>query len=316
MKFPPIFILLFISTIGYSQQLKPLSKDSMLELYNSYFLSSEIKSMPWNGSLNGCKCGSLDSSVYAKATNRINFFRMIYGLEPVKMNAAFNKKAQAAALLSKANEELTHTPAKTAKCYSKDADEGCQGSCLSFTDFGAEYQAGFLTGFMQDYGDENYFIGHRRWMLYSKLVEVGYGATDNAEALYTVGGVSYEEMEVPDCVPYPWPGAVPENLIFPKWSFSIPDKYKVDFSQATVTMKSEEGKLIELEILELLENYLDHTLVWSVKDMFDYSEGEPFAMANLDAYLDKKIKVSIKNVMVDGKKKNYDYFVMPVRIEN
>ena len=315
MKQAILFCFLFISAQNFAQNLKPLSKDSMLELYNSYYLSSEIKSMPWNGSLNGCKCGSLDSSIYSKATARINFFRQIYGLGPVKMNAASNKKAQAAALLSKANEELTHNPTKTAKCYSKDADEGCQGSCLSFTDFNS-YQPGFLTGFMQDYGDENYFIGHRRWMLYSKLVEVGYGATDNAEALYTVGGVSFDDLEVPDCVPYPWPGAVPENLIFPKWSFSIPDKYKVDFSQAIVTMKTEGGQVINLEILEVLENYLDHTLVWSAKGMFDYSDGEPYMTTELDDYIDKKIKVSIKNVMVDGKKKNYDYYVMPVRIEN
>ncbi len=50
--------------------------------------------------------------------------------------------------------------------------------------------------------------------------------------------------------------------------------------------------------------------------MFDYSEGEPYMATELDDYIDKKIKVSIKNVMVDGKKKNYEYYVMPVRIEH
>lgn len=309
-----ILFLLLISSIVYAQKVEPLSREALDKLYKELYLPGKMTEMPWKGDAENCDAGKLDTAIYKKAADRINFFRKIYGLQEVSINAEFSKKAQAAALLSKASEQLTHEPTKSMKCFSEAASEGCQKSCLGFVNFEYFPNMSFLTGFMQDYGEANYFVGHRRWMLYSKLEQVGYGATDNSEALYTVDGVNFETEEAAEYIAYPWPGCVPNHLIFPKWSFSIPEHRTVDFSQAVVSMKTAAGEKIDVELLPVLPSYLDHTLVWSVKSMFDYSDGEPSAPSDLEDYLDKKIKVQIRNVIVDGKKTNFEYEVIPVRM--
>ena len=84
-------------------------------------------------------------------------------------------------------------------------------------------------------------MGHRKWILYTKLIEFGYGATDKCEALLTSDGVSYDSVYYPEFIAYPWNGYVPANLIFPKWSFSIPQDKIVDFSQTTISMCDGQG---------------------------------------------------------------------------
>ena len=61
------------------------------------------------------------------------------------------------------------------------------------------------------------------------------------------------------------------DLIFPKWSFSIPEGNEVDYSNTTITMKDSKGVIIKTEKLKEYKNYLDHTLVWTAKGLFtDY----------------------------------------------
>lgn len=314
-----LFILILIIGLfqtSFAQQSKMLSREQISDLYSKLYKSSDIDSISWNGNVKKCHSGSLSSDIYKKVADRVNFFRIACGLREISINPAFNKEAQDAAFLIKVNNVLTHNPATNLKCYSQSAANGCKKSCLSQTNFSYFPETSFITGFMQDLGDENYFVGHRKWILYTKLIGVGYGATDNTEALLTVDGVNYSDtLTAPEYIAYPWNGYVPVDLIFPKWSFSIPQNKVVDFSKATIKMFDSKGAEIKLVKLKEYKNYLDHSLVWTVKGMFS-EEDIKYGKNNLEAngYLNKRIKVLIKNVKVDGKFKNYEYFVEPIKI--
>lgn len=292
-----------------------LNKEKTIALYTKLYESSELSYMPWKGNAEDCDGGSLRKDVYTKAENRINFFRILLGLSPVKNNERLNLPAQAAALLAKANNALTHYPTEEMKCYSELARKGSLSSCLGFSDYKNFQSTAFITGLIDDYGEENFAVGHRRWLLYTQLAEFGYGATDVSEAVLTADGIANELLPVPAFFSYPWPGYVPVHLIFPKWSFSIPENMNVDFSDARITMTKQNGENIKIEKLQERKNYLDHTIVWLAHGLFS-EEDIAYGKNRLEelGHLNIPIKVSISNVKVNGKIKNYHYWVEPFKL--
>lgn len=307
--------LLFFLQTAVGQRNSPLAKEATIKLYNSLYVSSEVDGIVWNGSLQNCNSGSLPNSIYAKVQNRINFFRLVNGLNKVQNSGQLNKDAQSAALLVKANNQLTHNPESSMTCYSISASNGCQKSCLGITDWANYRNTAFITGFISDFGASNYFVGHRRWLLYSKLSEFGYGATSSSEAVLTADGVDFDLIPAPGFIAYPWNGFVPVGLIFPKWSFSIPEGNDVDFSKCAIAMLYENGKKIAIERLDEYKNYLDHTIVWTAKGLFNNYEIQ-YAENNLaeKGFLNKKITVNISGVLVNGESKTFNYSVTPIKI--
>lgn len=298
-----------------AQQAKTLTKSEVTALYNDLYKSSQIDSIVWNGQVENCLSGQPQNDVYKKAENRMNFFRFTAGLSKVKLDPNFNLDAQNAALLVKVNNELTHYPTNEMKCFSESASNGCLNSCLTFTDFTNFRELSFLTAFIKDHGEENYFVGHRKWILYTKLLEFSYGATDNSEALLLVDRYSSDSSATPEFVAYPWSGYVPVNLIFPKWSFSIPEDKIVDFSETTIAMFDSEGKEIKTEKLKEYKDFLDHTVVWTATGLFTDDDIE-YGLNQLEenGYLDKKIRVMIRNVKIGGALKHFEYYVEPFKI--
>lgn len=299
-----------------AQETSYLSKEEIIDLYVNLYKYSETSEIPWNGDVNTCACGHLSEDILTAAEIRVNFFRLTNRLNTVHINPAFNAEAQQAALLSKANNELNHYPTSSMKCYSQAAYNGCNKSCLSFSDFTNFPETSFITGFIQDYGESNYEVGHRRWILYTKLQEIGYGATDETEALLTTDGTTYDAVEAPEFIAYPWSGYVPVELIFPKWSFTIPEDHEVNFDQVKVSMKDASGRPIAIELYEEHKDFLDPTIVWCAKGLFTEYEityGQNHLKEN--GYLDQKIMVKIENVVIDGQKKNFQYFVEPFELD-
>lgn len=307
-----ILLLITIAETAFSQQSCILTKEQVNDLYFLLYTPSEVTSTGWRGSVSNCSSGTINADIYKKVEDRINFFRLVNGLNTVKNNPKLNQPAQDAALLIKANDILTHYPDKSMKCFSQSAYDGCSKSCLGQFDFENFPEAAFITGYIQDYGESNYYVGHRKWVLYSKLTSFGYGATDETDALLTVDGVSNNQTVTVDYIAYPWYGYVPVRLIFPKWSFSIPDSKTVDFSNATISMTDDRGKTIAIERQPEKKDLLDHTIVWIVKGLFSdhdiqYTENR---LAE-NGYLNRRITVKISNVKVDGNTRNYEYFVEP-----
>jgi hypothetical protein len=313
------YVLLLTSSLN-AQTINCHNKDSVIALYKKLYLSSHLKSMKWIAGESPCHDGKLSNSVYVLAENRINFFRITAGLSSIKISRELSIESQKAAVLTKNNGYLSHSPPKSSSCYSKQAYDGCHKSCLGFTYYSHPKEnisdESFITAFMKDYGESNYFVGHRKWLLYTKLSEVGYGATDTTEAILTADGIDYNMKDSIEYVSYPWSGYVPSNLVFPKWSFSLPQSLSADFSNAKVEMKTENGELLNTRKFQLYPDYLDHTIVWEATSLFSKEEIYYGENSIEDSkHIDHKIFVKISNVLIDGKQKSFEYFVIPIQIK-
>ncbi len=293
-----------------------LSKEDLIKLYKEAYAGSAIDSIAWNGSVDKCHAGTLSEDILLKAEKRINFFRLVNGLDKITLKKDFNTKAQAAAFLVLANNKLSHHPGKDSKCYSADAAAGCSNSNLGFSNCKDFPETAFISGFIQDHGHDNYACGHRKWILYSKAKEMGYGATNKTEALYVTGIDAHAKVNN-KFIAYPWQGYVPVNLIFPKWSLSIPEQHKVDFHHCKLIVTDELGKKLQSRILQQEKNVLDHTLVWEMPDLFNADESEKM-QNNLKkkGFVGKTITVTLSNVLVDSEAKNFYYQVRIIDTPN
>ena len=153
--------------------------------------------------------------------------------------------------------------------------------------------------FVKDYGEFNKAVGHRRAMLYSRSVNKGYGTTLRAGAIYSdyTSLLEKDSTLFPKYFSYPVDGYNEIDLVFPRWSFSIPDVYKVDFKDAAVELKDETGKAISVTVLPY-EDIYDPTLVWELKDKL-----------KREYFLNHTVIVSVKNVKVNGSLRSYSYEV-------
>lgn len=304
MKYFPLLGFVLFSVIGYGQ----ISKSQTIDWYKSLYLTTALEQMDY---VKGTACdpGKIAEHIYQKAEDRINFFRQVNGLHAVKINSKFNGEAQAAAHWCSINNHLDHFPQKGTKCFSDAAYNGCSKSCLGFTDFEYFKSTAFISGFIQDFGESNYFVGHRRCILASNLESFGYGATANTEALHVIAGMTAEPDTLPEFIAYPWHGYVPVDLIYAKWSFSIPQSVKADLKDAVVIMRDGNGKSIALHQYKFY-SYMDPTIVWRVDGMFTKEEIE-YGKNGLEekGFVGQRITVEVKNVLIEGKRKDYNYFV-------
>lgn len=278
-------------------------KEKALQKYKDEYLASSVKEateLKWKGNEKKCDEGSISSDVAKKALMRINYFRTLCGLHPVKFTDEFNKEAQKAAFIIYVNKRVSHDPDNSWKCYSEEARLAAGHCNLSATDFTYHPATSFVTGFIQDYGQSNDDVGHRRSILFSRAEAIGYGATPQTEAVRSPTNKLNEgdSLLLPKYFSYPPAGYNEIDLLFPRWSFSIPDVYKVAFKGSIVEMKDETGKAINLKVLPRY-NFYDPTLVWEITDRL-----------KRDYYLNHSFTVNIKNVQVNGAVRDYSYNVL------
>jgi hypothetical protein len=170
----------------------------------------------------------------------------------VILDSGWNAKCQAAALMMSAQGQLSHYPDASWACYSEDGKDAAGHSNLAGC---AGPEA--IEAYMHDWGDSNYFVGHRRWILYPPQKVMGTGSVPAtsvngtyhfaANALWVVGGFGTRPA-APEWVAWPPDGYVPYPVVYPRWSFSYPG---ADFSRASVAM-SQSGSPVPLVTLALL----------------------------------------------------------------
>lgn len=195
------------------------------------------------------------------------------------------------------NGALNHTPPSTWKCYTAEGAAAAGASNLS----SGSHSSGAITQFMQDFGSSNQAVGHRRWILFSKAIQMGHGSTNSNSALWVIGGAA---PKPPDNMPafISWPPAnfVPAPLVFPRWSFSIPG---ADFTYAKVEKKNPNGTAINLSIVHFNGNYGDKTIVW-----------EPVGIKTTIT-TDETYEVIVKDVKLsDGTSKTFQYKVTLLKV--
>ena len=292
----------------------PTSKSALnyqqtVNYYQKLYNHTPVSFM-WNGSVEKCQAGIIPDEILILAQKRINFFRAVNGLSPISINPLLNPAAQEAALIMASNAKLSHYPDPSWNCYSELGAKGAKVSNLTLGNYDMISPKSLITGFIWDYGYPNYFVGHRRWLLYSRLAEVGYGLTTNSEAVNVAEGIDKTAPKnLPDFIAYPWNGFVPVDLIFPKWSFSIPEGELVDFSNVQVSMKDWNGKELTIKLFPE-KKMLDPTITWEASDLFTpYEIKYGLNSMKEKGFVGHVIEVKISNVLVGGKLKNYIYKV-------
>jgi S1-C subfamily serine protease len=263
----------------------------------------ELSKLPpdsqWSGGVASCDPGDINSEYRQAILNRVKWFRLMAGVdEEISLNAEFDLLAQAAALVMMANNQLSHEPDPTWTCFSDDAFTGASNSNLYLGLTGPEA----INGYIEDLGEDNYLVGHRRWILYSALTEIGIGESSKSNALFVVQGKRNDKPSVREAEGFiMWPprGFVPRNVIFERWSITNPS---ADFSDTEIYVES--GK----------ESFQISSSDITVSNDL-YGDG-PTLIFNLDSQVrsGEAITITAKDVLVDGVNMTLNYQVKPIEL--
>lgn len=241
----------------------------------------------WSGSLQGCQAGQVSPAFGSAVLDSINWFRLMAGLDAIVIDQQASDRAQQAALMMHAQNSLSHNPAPSWACYSNAGAESAGRANLTLGVIGVDS----VSGQIEDPGAGNTALGHRRWLLYPALSQVGVGSTSRAGAVEVIGDFSGGDSESP-WISWPPPGFVPNEVVFPRWSIS---RDGADFSQARVSM-TRNGQSISVDLLPIQNGFGLPTLGWEVRDLPTTSR-------------DTSYTVNVSNVEVNGSTKSFSYEV-------
>ena len=269
----------------------------MLEQYKAMLPAFSVPT-GWTGSVEGCVPGDTSAAHKQATLSTLNYYRNLVKLPPVVLVDTYAAINREAALMQRAQNKLSHTPLPDWKCYTAAAADGAGSSIIALNLAGPWA----MLGYMQDV--EKPELGHRRFMLNSKMLETSTGDTINTNAMWIYGreaAVSPPNI-VANGIPWPPSGFVPWSsyVVLPTdhWSFSLPDG---DFSAATVSLRNDKGQALAVAQGVLPNGIADNGIRWNLKSPdTDWSR----------APADSKISVSIANVKVNGKLKTFTYDVI------
>ncbi len=273
-------------------------------LYRAIYASSEGVASGFTGDVDGGQAGTTSREFRDAIARRVNYFRAMAGVPAdVTFDDDLSRRAQLAALMMSANGELSHVPPKTWRCYSDDGAQAAGKSNLNMDD-----GPGAIDGYIEDFGDSNGFVGHRRWALYSAAGVMGTGDVDRqgkhpaANALYTINAGSFRSNPAlrEGFVAWPPPGFVPAPVVYPRWSFGLASG-RLD--GAVVTMTTAAGASVPVRVEASRSGFGDETLVW-VPEGWDPNGG---ARPTFGA--DTTFHVTIDKASVGGVAKRFDYDV-------
>lgn len=186
--------------------------------------------LEWVGSTSSCDPGSTSESTKQAVLERVNWFRALAGVSPtVVLNETKSESAQAAALVMAANYDLSHDITAGWLCYSESAAYGASNSNLHLGGGGVDA----IDNYIEDFGASNIDVGHRRWVLSRGLSEIGTGDTYKSNALFVIGeNAEFDGATRRDDGAVLWPpeGYVPVDVIYPRWSVSIPNVSPTDIT--------------------------------------------------------------------------------------
>ena len=236
------------SEVGYVAPVKAASvnvrdRASVIAAYNAEFNRVEPGSA-WNGNVDSCQSGTTSTAYQLSVLQRVNWYREMAGLPGVGYNSALNQYAQDGALISSAQGVLSHTPSSTAKCYTQSGYTGTSKSNLHLGHAGISA----VDGYIEDQGDNNARVGHRRWLLHRSLGPIATGDIDSdgtnkaTNAIYVQGGGGTLATPRDGFISWPPSGYVPDAVLYKRWSFSL-EGSDVSFQNATVTVAGPSGTI-------------------------------------------------------------------------
>lgn len=287
-------------------QFDPLDTEDLYSVYHFYqtvYKYSDGIDPEWNGNISGGKAGDTSLEFKKAVIRRVNFFRAMAGVPAkVEVDLNYSSKAQKAALIMSANNDLSHYPDESWTHYSTDGAEAARSSNLYLGESGPNS----VTGYIDDGGSNNFTVGHRRWILYPNAQSMGTGdvfpvSGRRANALWVFDDNMWGPRPATRNAFVAWPndGFVPYQLIpsSGRWSFSLPRSLNPEFSSAQITMKRNGARLSVTKEL-LGQGAGDDTLVWRPTVLSGY------APEGIDVY-----DIEINNVIINGQARSYYYQV-------
>ena len=250
----------------------------------------------FTGNVAACDPGTISEQNAQATLAAVNYARGLARLSPVVLNQARSADAQASALIMAANEMLSHDPAKDARCWTKAGYDGASHGNLALgwsSGGGSVLQSTgprAVLGYLADPGESNALAGHRRWLLWQGLTEIGTGDTDVSNTIVVIPEpfVSHRGKA---WVSWPTAGAFPRELEPEgRWSLSYPG---ADFSRARVTMWDPSGRTIPVRKNPVANGFADNTLTWEAS-LPDGYRSAPDA--------DYPVKVAVSGVRLPGGK--------------
>jgi hypothetical protein len=171
----------------------------------------------WSGtSFPACIAGTTSVAWQEMNARQLNVFRSLIGINNVSNQGGDDlKEAQAAALLQFANfPTVTHTPDANSKCFTQVAASGSGRSNLGggFSPWSA------IDNYMNDGGDNNYFVGHRVSLTRPSVASVASGGAGitASRTSYSLNNAIMPVTEPSTDIAYvawPSPGYFPAELL-------------------------------------------------------------------------------------------------------
>jgi len=276
------------------------SRSAVVSFFNSEYTPALSVPMQWTGNVATCAAGTT-SQAYVDATfQMINFYRGMAGLADATNAVSYNQNSQEAALIMSANGALSHTPPSNWTCWTSGGDTAAGASNLALGNAGPHA----MVAYVRESGSFNYFVGHRRWILYPRRNQFGTGSvgetTRSANALYVFTG-TVARPPTPDNVAWPPEGYVPYQVVYPRWSLSLNTGAVVSFASADVSM-TEGVTPVSLSVVSRTNNgYGDNTIVW-----------EPSGLSFTPGAQDRVFTVTVTNIMVGGTPQTEVYNVVVI----
>lgn len=289
-------------------------REKAIKDYKDNYLGSDVDDPGWTGSTTGCVAGTCSDAAVEKVVQRVNYFRRLVGLpDNITLNDNQTGDCQQGAMMMKRHYTPgsgvnPHNPPSSWKCYTQGAAYAARGSNIAWSSNGGangNHTTNAVTGYIEDKGSHNKRVGHRRWILFSKLEKIGHGSTNSTNYLMWKDNLASSiPSDVPDYHAYPAEGYMPNALVFARWSFSIPGT-QADFSNANIDMTDASGNNINLNIIHKTSaggSYVgDNTIVW-----------EPQGI-NTSSSSDVTYTVTVSNISgADKSSYTYDVTLVPV----
>jgi uncharacterized protein YkwD len=295
-----VFLPFVSGKVEQQPWINPGNRQESLDFFNQVYLASEGVNSGWTGDLDSCVPGQTSDEFMQAVQQRINYFRSMAGVPgTVQLDDIFSNKAQQAALMMSVNGQLSHNPPPSWECYTAEGAQAAGSSNLALGVYGPEA----ITLFMYDPGSGNYFVGHRRWILYPQTQSMGTGDIPvegnnwSANPLWVFDQNMWEPRPQTreEYVAWPPAGFVPYQVVFPRWSFAYDE---ADFSAATVAMSSD-GQPITVLVKSTVNGYGENTLVW-----------EPQVNFGVPPAADTTYEVTISDVKIDNVSHEFSYQVI------
>ena len=219
------------------------------DAFHDYYLSSNRAAPGWTGSVAAGLPGAVNPEYLRATLRRINYFRAMSGLPGnVVFDEAYNARCQQAALMMAAAGTVSHAPPSSWKWYTRLAAQTAAHANLNLNWHG-DQGFGAVDRYMDDPGEHNACVGHRRWLLCPSTRVMATGIVPGDGASHPGTNVTWITDGAPRLIPvsndlpiapgtsadpavsWPPPGFVPAPLVFDRWSFALTN---ADFHHAAV----------------------------------------------------------------------------------